>query len=70
MGNDSNMWAWKSSFGEYHRLDYMIHSKSLRSEDIPSNVELNIGSNHSNVSISIEFMRSQQHWIFRKRTFK
>ena len=70
MGNDANMWTWKSPSGEYQRKDYILHSRSLRSDDTSSNLELDMDSDHRNVSTSIEIMSSQQNWKMRKRTFK
>ena len=59
MGNDANMWTWKSPSGEYQRKDYILHSRSLRSDDTSSNLELDMGSDHRNVSTSISIMSSQ-----------
>ena len=63
------MWTWKSPSGEYHRLDYILHSRSLRSDDTSSNLELDMGSDHRNVATSIEFIRSHENLKIRKRTF-
>ena len=70
MGNDANMWTWKSASGEYQRKDYILHSRSLRSDDTSSNLELDMDSDHRNVSTSISIMSSQQNWKMRKRIFK
>ena len=64
------MWTWKSPSGEYHRKDYILHSRSLYSDDTSSNLELDMDSDHRHVSISISIMSSQQNWKMRKRTFK
>ena len=68
MGNDPIMWLWKSLYGDYLKLDYMLHSKSLRSFDISSNLEIDMDSNHRNVYTSIEFLRSNQNSKLRRST--
>ena len=70
MGNDPTMKTCKSQSETYHKLNYILHSRSLRSDDTSSNLELDMGSDHRNVSISISIMSSQQNWKMRRRTFK
>ena len=60
MENDPNIRIWRSPSGEYHKLDYSLHARSLRSDNTSSNLELDMGSDHRNVSTSIDFMRSKQ----------
>ena len=62
MENDPSMWTWKSSAGECPGLDYILHSRSLRSLDTSSNLELDMGSDHRSVSTSIQFIRSKQNF--------
>ena len=52
------------------RLDYILHSKSLRSYDITANYDLDMGSDHRNVSTSLEIIRSRHSWTRRRASFK
>ena len=58
MADSSDTWTWKSSYGQFRRIDYILHSKNLRSLNISANRELDLGSDHRNVSASIEYCRS------------
>ena len=69
MENDPSMWTWKSPAGEYNRFDYILHSRSLRSFDTSSNLELDMGSDHRSFSTSIEFIRSKQNLKIGRRAF-
>ena len=68
--DDPDTWTYKNSWGHLTRLDYILHSKSLRSFDKSANDELHLGSDHRNVSASIEFISSIEPLKFRKRSFK
>ena len=67
MADSSDTWTWKSSYGQFRRIDYILHSKRLRSFNISANHELDLGSDHRNVSASIEYCRSPEHWKIRKK---
>ena len=70
MADSSDTWTWKSSYGQFRRIDYILHSKRLRSFNISANRELDLGSDHRNVSASIEYCRSPEHWKVQKKSFK
>ena len=66
----SDTWTWRSSFGNLRRIDYILHSRVLRSFDASANRELDLGSDHRCVSASIEYVRSTEACKTRKRSFK
>ena len=66
MTDSSDTWTWKSSYGQFRRIDYILHSKNLRSFNISANRELDLGSDHRNVSASIEYCRSPGHCKIKK----
>ena len=63
--DESDTWTFKNSWGHLRRFDYILHSKSLRSFDVSTNDELHLGSDHRNVSASIEYIRSMESWKLR-----
>ena len=67
---DNHSWTYKSSIWGLLRLDYILHSKNLRSFEVSANYELDLGSDHRNVSTSLEFIRSQETWKKRQISFK
>ena len=70
-GQDSaEAWTFKSSTGRFYRLDYILHTKNLRSFDVSANYDLDLGSHHRNVSASFEFIRSQESWKKQQISFK
>ena len=70
MADSSDTWTWKSSYGQFRRIDYILHSKNLRSFNISANRELDLGSDHRNVSASIEYCRSPEHWKIVKKVIQ
>ena len=46
-----------------------MHSKSLRSYDITANYDVDLGSEHRNVSTSLGIIRSTQPWTRRRTSF-
>ena len=68
--DDPDTWTYNNSWGHLTRLDYIMYSKSLRSFDVSVYDELHLGSDHRNISASIEYIRSMESWKFRKRSFK
>ena len=67
---DNHSWTYKSSIWGLLRLDYILHSKNLRSFEVSANYELDLGSDHRNVSTSLEFIRSQETWKKRQISVK
>ena len=57
---DIHKWTFKSSISGLHRLEYILHTKNLRSFDAFANYQLDLGSDHRNVSTSLEFIRPQE----------
>ena len=52
---DADKWTWK--FRSYLRgIYYILHAKSLRSFDITTNYDLDLDSDHRNVSTSLEMI--------------
>ena len=62
MTDSSDTWTWKSPYDQFRRIDYILYSKKLRSFNISANREVDLGSDHRNVSASIEYCRSPEHW--------
>ena len=60
--DSAEAWTFKSFIGGFYRLDYILHTKNLRSFDVSANYDLDLGSDHRNVSASLEFIRSQESW--------
>ena len=67
---DIHSWTFKSSISRPNRLDYILHTKNLRAFDVSANYELDLGSDHRNVSTSLQFMRPQESWKKRQLSFK
>ena len=61
MPDSFDTWTRKSPCGQFRRIYYILHSKTLRSFIISTNRDLDLGSDHRNVSVSIEYCRSPQH---------
>ena len=57
---EANTWTFESSIHGLYRLDYILHSLVFCSYDKSAHDELHLGSDHRNVSISLEIIRSQQ----------
>ena len=68
--DSAEAWTFKSYIGGFYRLDYILHTKNLRSFDVSANYDLDLGSDHRNVSASLEFIRSQESWKKRQTSFK
>ena len=67
---EANTWTFESSIHGLYRLDYILHSLVFRSYDVSANDDLDLGSDHRNVSTSLEILRSQQLWKKRCKSFK
>ena len=65
-----NTWTFESSIHGLQRLEYILHSLIFRSYDVSANDELDMGSDHRNVSASLEIIRPQQTWKRRHKSFK
>ena len=65
--DEPDTWTFQNSWGHSRRFDCVLHSKSLRSFDVSANDELHLGSDHRNVSASIEYIRSMESLKLRKR---
>ena len=70
LAENPNMWTFKTSWGNFNRLDYVLHSRSLQSSEVSANLDLDMGSDHRNVSVSISYIRSKEAWKLRTRSFK
>ena len=67
---DIHTWTYKSSIWGLLRLDYILHSTNLRSFEVSANYELDLGSDHRNVSASLQFIRPQEPLQKRQISFK
>ena len=70
LAENPNMWTFKTSWGNFNRLDYVLHSRSLQSSEVSANLDLDMGSDHRNVSVSMSYIRSKEAWKLRTRSFK
>ena len=57
---EANTWTFESSIHGLYRLDYILHSLVFRSYDVSANDDLDLGSDHRNVSASLEISVPQQ----------
>ena len=56
--DDSNTLIYSTFWHELRRFNYILHSRSLQSSGVSVNLQLNLRSDHRNVSISISYKRS------------
>ena len=70
LAENPNMWTFKTSWGNFNRLDYVLHSRSLQSSEVSANLDLDMGSDHRNISVSISYIKSKEAWKLRTRSFK
>ena len=47
--DDPTMWTFKSSWDNYDRLDYVLHSRSLHCFTVSANLDMDMGADHRNV---------------------
>ena len=63
-------WTFKSSIGEFYRLEYILYSQNYHSFDVSVNSHLDLGSDHRNVFALLKFIRSQESWKKQQISFK
>ena len=59
---ETHICTFESSINGLYRLDYILHSSVFCSYDVSANDELDLGSDHRNVSASFEILRSFKGW--------
>ena len=68
--DDADIWTFNSSYGYLIRINYMFHSKLFRFFEVSVNDEFDLGSDHRNVSQSIECSRSMESLKLRNKSLK